>query len=271
MDTAEIKISVVTPSLNQGQFIEEMIQSVLKQNNEYYEHIIIDACSTDNTLEILKKYPHLTWISEPDKGQSDALNKGFKKATGDWVLWLNADDILLPKAIHKLVGIIRKKPNADVLYGHMLFFNDLSGKIVKHQYFNNFSKSDITLGILVPPTTGTLFRKSILLNNPLDLSFHYMMDAEWFFRCRHKIKVVRIDDFLIKFRISEVNKTSAQLLKGKLSAQHIKENDLYRIRCREAYPALNKTFYKLLKMLMRYRNRIVKLKYYLRKKPLINS
>ena len=89
------KISIVSPSFNQGQYIEEAIQSVLNQGYENFEHIIIDACSTDNTLEILKKYSHLKWISEPDEGQSDALNKGFKLATGDIIGWLNVDDIYL--------------------------------------------------------------------------------------------------------------------------------------------------------------------------------
>ena len=92
MHSINPKISIVTPSFNQGQYIEDTIQSVLKQNYENYEHIIIDGKSTDNTIAILNKYPHLVWVSEPDQGQSDALNKGFKKATSEWVIWLNADE-----------------------------------------------------------------------------------------------------------------------------------------------------------------------------------
>ena len=90
-----MKISVVTPSYNQGEFIEDAINSVLNQDYDDFEHIIVDGLSTDNTIDILKKYDHLKWVSEEDDGQSDALNKGFKKASSDTICWLNADDYLL--------------------------------------------------------------------------------------------------------------------------------------------------------------------------------
>ena len=87
-----VKISILTPSYNQGEFIEKTIQSVLNQNHENFEHIIIDGGSTDNTVSIIKEYPHLKWVSEKDEGQADALNKGLKMATGDVIGWINSDD-----------------------------------------------------------------------------------------------------------------------------------------------------------------------------------
>jgi glycosyltransferase involved in cell wall biosynthesis len=87
------KFSIITPSLNQAAFLESNIQSVLAQHYPNFEHIIIDGGSTDGTIEIFKKYPHLKWTSETDNGQTQALNKGFKKATGEVIGWLNADDI----------------------------------------------------------------------------------------------------------------------------------------------------------------------------------
>ena len=78
-----MKISIITPSFNQGQFIEEAIQSVLVQGYPDFEHIVVDNCSTDQTPEVVRRYPHVRWISEPDRGQSHALNKGFHLATGD--------------------------------------------------------------------------------------------------------------------------------------------------------------------------------------------
>ena len=96
------KISIVSPSYNQSDFIEEAILSVLHQNYPNFEHIIIDGGSTDRTVELLKKYPHLIWVSEPDEGQSDAINKGFKLATGDIIGWLNVDDYYLADTFQKV-------------------------------------------------------------------------------------------------------------------------------------------------------------------------
>jgi len=94
-----MKISVITPSLNSGEHIERAIQSVLAQNYDNFEHIIVvDGLSTDNTLDILKKYPHLTWVSEKDSGQSNAMNKGFAMSSGEIIVYLNADDYFLPEA-----------------------------------------------------------------------------------------------------------------------------------------------------------------------------
>src|ERR1700743_3653163 len=95
-----MKISIITPSYNQGQFIEDAIRSVLDQGYPDFEHIVIDNCSTDGTLDVLRRYPHVRWVSEPDGGQSAALNKGLRLSTGDVLAWLNCDDFYLPGAFH---------------------------------------------------------------------------------------------------------------------------------------------------------------------------
>ena len=97
-----LKISIVTCSYNQAEFIRQNIESVLNQNYPNFEHLIIDGGSTDGTIEILKEYPHLNWVSEPDRGQSDALNKGFRKASGDIIAWINSDDMLAPNALFNI-------------------------------------------------------------------------------------------------------------------------------------------------------------------------
>jgi len=263
------KITIVTPSFNQGQYIEETIQSVLTQNYHNFEHIIIDGKSTDTTLEVLHKYPHLSWISEPDKGQSDALNKGFKMAKSEWVLWLNADDILLPGAIRKYSNASAIHPKTDVIHGHMQFFMDGTKEVVKKQYFNKFSRLKTIFGVVVTPTTGTLFNRKVLLENPLDVKFHYMMDAEWFMRCANFLNVVRMNDFFVKFRISDTNKTSVQILTGKINEQQSKERqrlyDTYVLPLIDKLPKrLRKYYYFIVRYFLININRIQKLKQYLK-------
>lgn len=104
----KLKISVITPSFNSADYIERAIQSVLDQNYENFEHIIMDNCSTDGTLEILQKYPHLIWKSEKDSGQSNAMNKGFELSTGDIIVYLNCDDYFLPDAFHSVIPYFEK-------------------------------------------------------------------------------------------------------------------------------------------------------------------
>jgi len=117
--SAQPKISIVTPSLNQGRFLEQCLQSVLMQDYPNLELILIDGGSTDQTNEIIQKYQqHLTyWVSEPDKGQSDAINKGFRIASGDLVAWLNADDYYLDNCLMTVALAYQQHPEASFIFG----------------------------------------------------------------------------------------------------------------------------------------------------------
>ena len=115
METEYPLISIITPSFNQGKFIEQTILSVLNQHYPNFEHIIIDGGSTDGSIEILKKYPHLIWKSEKDRGQSEALNKGFEVAKGEIIGWLNSDDVYLDDTLFKVTGYLKDK-NIDGIY-----------------------------------------------------------------------------------------------------------------------------------------------------------
>ncbi len=119
-----MKISIITPTLNQGIFIEDTIRSVMEQNYSNYEHIVIDGGSTDNTISILKKYPHLKWISEKDSGQSNAINKGFKLATGDIVAWLNSDDYYEKNIFGEVAKYFSNNPDCMILYGDITFIDE---------------------------------------------------------------------------------------------------------------------------------------------------
>jgi len=130
--TSHIKISVITPSYNQGQFLEETIRSVLNQNYPNLEYIIIDGGSTDNSVEIIKKYEkNLSyWISENDKGQSHAFNKGFEKSSGEIIGWINSDDIYYPGAINEAVEIFSKHPEIDIIFSNYYFIDEI-GEIIR--------------------------------------------------------------------------------------------------------------------------------------------
>ena len=171
-----MKISIITPSFNQGQFIEEAIQSVLVQGYPDFEHIVVDNCSTDNTLEVLRRYPHLRWISEPDRGQSHALNKGFHLATGEVLAWLNCDDFYLPGAFHTAARALAD-PSVDGVYSDLQFCN-IDGHIVKHyrshrpvrflSLFHNFISSECLF-----------FKRKVMEGIDIAEDLHYCMDQEF--------------------------------------------------------------------------------------------
>jgi glycosyltransferase involved in cell wall biosynthesis len=200
------KISIVTPSYNQGCFIEDAVLSVFNQNYPNFEHIIIDNCSTDGTIEILRKYHHLKWFSEKDYGQSDAINKGFKLATGEIIAWLNADDYYLSGAFDKIVRYWEIHPYTDIIYGDCCFVN-AEGKFLRGKFEIAFD-----LGMLIYygcyiPSTATFFRRSIIDEEIfLNTEYHICMDMEYFVRMGSQGKrFSHIPEYLACFRRHESN------------------------------------------------------------------
>lgn len=114
-----MKISILTPSFNSANYLERAIKSVLNQGYDDFEHIIVDGFSTDGTIEILKKYTHLKWISEKDNGQSDAMNKAFKMSTGELIVYLNADDELEENAFKNVIGEFNHSPEIHAVLGNL--------------------------------------------------------------------------------------------------------------------------------------------------------
>lgn len=133
-----MKISVLTPSYNSGKYIERAIQSVLRQDYKNWEHIIVDGGSNDGTLEILKKYPHLRWISEPDKGQSDAMNKAFNMSKGEIVVYLNADDYFFENIFDIVSSKFNNDSSLDIFFGGLLL--DDQGEISEIKYSTSIYK-----------------------------------------------------------------------------------------------------------------------------------
>lgn len=138
--TIRPKVSIVMPSFNQGQFIERSLLSVINQGYPNLELIVIDGASSDATLSIIKKYkPYIAyWISEPDHGQSDALNKGFAHATGEILGWLNSDDLYMPGAIVHAVAALVKRPDKAIVFGDWLAIDD-EDNCLAHEYAFNMN------------------------------------------------------------------------------------------------------------------------------------
>ena len=212
--TEKLKISVITVSYNQGRFIEENILSVLNQNYDNFEHIIIDACSKDNTLDILKKYDHLKWTSEPDKGQSDGLNKGFRKATGDLIVWLNSDDVMCEGAFEALNRFFTENLDKHVVTGNQVIINDNSeiDHVIKARPFTYDGLLNTRYCSVMQ--NSTVFRKSVLDKvGLLDHTLHYTMDLDLFIRIAKEFKSYTIDADIAKFRVWEDSKTTTAQIK----------------------------------------------------------
>ncbi|MBK1987105.1 glycosyltransferase [Sphaerospermopsis aphanizomenoides BCCUSP55] len=141
------KISIITPSYNQGHFLEETIRSVLLQNYPNLEYIIIDGGSTDNSIDIIKKYESWLsyWVSEPDNGQAHAINKGLARSTGDIIAYLNSDDYYLPGTLFKIAEHFHQFPNTDLVHGICRYVNKEGEKI--GEQFGNIQKLEEILDL----------------------------------------------------------------------------------------------------------------------------
>lgn len=211
------KISIVTPSFNQAVFIEEALASVKEQNYPNMEHIVVDGASTDGTLDILRGkqgqpgWGHLHWISEPDRGQSDALNKGFRWARGSIIGWLNSDDRYRPGCFATIAQEFAAHKEADVIYGDYAWMDE-TGRVKRIRREIEFSRFILSYHrVLYIPTTSTFFRGRIFEEgNWLDRELHYVMDYELFLRlakkgyCFHHVSSVLAD-----FRWHAQSKSSA--------------------------------------------------------------
>ena len=195
-------MTIVTPSLNQGKYIRETIESVMRQQYSGLEYIVLDGGSTDDTLDILKSYPHLKWLSERDRGQSDAINKGFDRAQNDIVAWINSDDSYVNGALEKAGYFMREHPEIDVLYGDCYLTNE-TGKILRARREIDFDPNVLLFGFNYIPQPSTFFRRSAVMRaGRLDISLKYSMDYEYFLRlCKSGARFQHVKEFLSFYRL----------------------------------------------------------------------
>jgi glycosyltransferase involved in cell wall biosynthesis len=209
------KISILTPSFNQGRFIGQLIESVLAQDDPCFEHIVMDAASTDETVAVLKKYPHLIWKSEQDEGQSDAVCKALAVATGEIVGWINSDDFYYPGAFAAARRAFEADPALDVVTGDYRFI-DAEGKILKERREVPFDYGVyLYAGKSYLGNAATFFRKRILdRHGGPRKDIHHSMDFELLLRMGRDARFGHIHRFLACYRIHEQSKTSTDLARG---------------------------------------------------------
>ncbi len=177
-------ISVITPTLNQGNFIAQTIDSVLAQKYPALDYLVMDGGSTDQTLGILRKYEsNLKWISEADSGQSSAINKGWQMASGEILAWLNSDDLLRPNAIQTVATTFHESPETVLVYGGCDYI-DSDGRIIGHYATGDWNYSSYLRGVtnFIPQPSVFIRREAIVRAGWLDESLHYLMDYDLFLR-----------------------------------------------------------------------------------------
>jgi glycosyltransferase involved in cell wall biosynthesis len=226
-----ILVSIITPSYNQGEFLEQTLLSVLEQDYPHIEYIVMDGGSTDNSLEVIQRYAHRLayWESQPDRGQAHAINKGLQRATGEILGWLNSDDVLLPDTVRRAVETFRQHPDVDVVYGRLERMDDRGQPVPTPLLPKDrvvFDKQRV-IGECVVNQPGSFWQRRIQeeiqllreveipgLAGPLDESLVYVMDFEYWIRLALAgAQFMRLAQVVARFRLSSASKTVAQSAK----------------------------------------------------------
>ena len=219
-----MKVSIVTPSYNQGQFIERTLQSVASQTGAEIEHVVFDGGSADNTAEVLRNFsPPVRWVSKKDKGQTDAVNQGIRATDGEIIGWLNSDDIYYPGAIARIVEYFARHPEIDVVYG-MADHIDIDDKAFESYPTEpwDFERLQETCFICQP---ALFFRRRVIEQHGLlDESLNYCMDYEFWLRLgKAGVRFGYLEEKLAGSRLYADNKTLGARVKV-----HKEINDMFK-------------------------------------------
>jgi glycosyltransferase involved in cell wall biosynthesis len=202
--------SVVTPSLNQGRFVGAAIESVLAQEVPDVEHIVVDGGSTDETHNVLARYPHLIVLRDEGRGQSQAVNLGFRAASGDVIGWVNADDCYVPGAFDGARRAFAKHPDAGFVYGNAEYIDE-TGAVVDEVRAGPFDLQRLLNGVNTIPQPSVFMRASVLERvGLLDERLHYVMDYELWLRTSRVSRLVWVDETWAQFRQHGESKTVGQ-------------------------------------------------------------
>lgn len=231
-------ISIVTPSYNQGKYLEKTIRSVLNQNYPNLEYIIIDGGSTDNSVDIIKKYErHIAyWVSEKDSGQAAAINKGFAKSSGEIFAWLNSDDIYLPGALRSIAYHYQNNTDSGFYYGHCILL-DQDDHITNYLFTCEMDAALYMFGANL--FQGAVFwkRELFLKYGCLDENLHYAMEYKLFDDFFRYEKHKYINRALAGLRIHDKSKSSLIYEVGR--------KEMYNLRGNIYLPKSTQIYYKL--------------------------
>jgi hypothetical protein len=200
-------VSIVTPSFNMGAYIEETIASVLAQDYPNLEYIVMDAGSTDGTLNVLKKYEgRLQYVSQPDDGTADALNKGFAKSRGSMLAFLNADDTYQPGAISAAVGALSANPKVAMVYGEGVWVDE-RGEIIGHYPTGSFDRQRLERECFICQPAAFFRREPFEAIGGMDPKLHYTFDYDLWIRMARQFELRKIDKLLAASRLHPASKT----------------------------------------------------------------
>jgi glycosyltransferase involved in cell wall biosynthesis len=213
-----LKISVITPSYNQAPYLITCLKSVSMQTYTDIEHIVIDGGSTDQSIQVLEEFKkddnRVEFLSETDSGQGDAVNKGFAKASGDIVSWINSDDYYFDKDVFQFVAdFFKLNPNIDIIYGGMAYVDshdDLQHIRIPPRY--NYS---LLTRISYIGNTNTFFRRKVIERYVLDDEYHFVIDHEYMLRITKEFKAFRTKRMIACFRVHPEAKTQTLSDKSK--------------------------------------------------------
>jgi|GEM_PF-5082267 len=214
-------VSIITPSFNQGQYLEETILSVLNQEYSNLEYIVIDGGSSDDSKKIIMKYADRIsyWVSEPDLGQADAINKGFRQSKGDLICWINSDDLLYYDFVSTRVKQFCDNPDVDFIYGDIEQGKDQNQKFLRKGSKSDFKKMLLTLQVPIPQQSSIWRRKIIEKIGYLDTQWQVLLDWEYFMRISQKCRILYKPGPVAFFRNHEKSKSVVESKKWALELE----------------------------------------------------
>lgn len=202
-------VSIVTPSYNQARYLEETIRSVLEQDYPHIEYIVVDGGSTDGSREIIEKYADRLawWVSEKDRGQTDAINKGFARARGEVLAWLNSDDTYQPGAVREAVEFLQRNPQVGLVYGDANYIDE-HGRVIGRFPAAQTDYRRLRQGYVHIPQQAAFFRADLWRKvGPLDDSFYFAMDYDLWVRLARHAPIVYYPRLWANFRLHSDAKT----------------------------------------------------------------